>query len=373
MLYLRWVKEINARLRGRDVINLAGSAFSLPAATRWLAAEIGEQGRSLVEKEKLADYGLGLPALKERIRQAYQIPDEREVLLAVGASGAIRFAYQMLLAGAAGRHLVVEQPYYEPLVSLAERMGARVELAPRGRGWQFIDEAAQRIRPETAALVLTNPHNPTGDLLDPAQLQELVDAVAARAPECVIVIDETFGDLSRLAGWSTGNVDERIVTLNGLTKCYGLGSLRCGWVTADRERFPNIVDDWINFENIGCPWTELLSAGAIEQFSAWRPTAAEKLTTTRRIVGTWLEGTSSAGLLTDDGPGESCVVFPRWRGGTQTMELVERLANEFGVLVAPGEFFRPIDGMAIRIGYGGDEAALAEGLSRLETGLRALG
>ncbi|WP_428304082.1 pyridoxal phosphate-dependent aminotransferase [Lacipirellula sp.] len=374
MLYLRWVKELTERLRERqDVINLAGSAFHLPAATAWLHAEIGERGASLVATVAKRSNEFGLAELKERIRTAYQVPSEREILLTSGSSGAIRFVLQLLLAGDGPKHFIAEQPIYEPLLSVARRLGATVELAPRCGDRQFVDEVATRLKPLTAAVVLTNPHNPSGDLLSAADLRRLVEAVAARTQAGVVVVDETFADLSSMAGWSMGNIDQRIVTVNGLTKCYGLGSLRCGWATVDRRRFPEALDAWIDLENIGCPWTEILGARAVEHFDRWRPLVAEKLAGVRATTAAWLDAVAADGLLSPAPVGESCVVFPRWLGETPPLELVERLIDEYGVVVAPGEFFYPADGIALRIGFGGDEVALAEGLDRLRRGLRAVG
>jgi aspartate/methionine/tyrosine aminotransferase len=374
MLYLRWVKELTERLRGRrDVINLAGSAFHLPAATAWLHAEIGERGHSLATAVAKSSNEFGLAALKDRVRVAYQVPPEREILLTSGSSGAIRFVCQLLLAGDGPKHFVAEQPIYEPLLSVAQRLGATVELAPRASGRRLVDEVASRLTPATAAVVLTNPHNPSGHLLNPDDLQRLVEGVAEQTRAGVVVVDETFADLSSLAGWSMGNIDERVITINGLTKCYGLGSLRCGWATIDRRRFPDALNAWIDLENIGCPWTEILGAQAIEQFDRWRPLVSEKLTSVRSTMAAWLDAVAAEVLLSHVPIGESCVVFPRWSGRTPPMELVERLIDEHGVVVAPGEFFYPAEGMALRIGFGGDEVALVEGLDRLRRGLLAIG
>ncbi|BBO33123.1 pyridoxal phosphate-dependent aminotransferase [Lacipirellula parvula] len=374
MLYLRWVKELTERLQGRrDVINLAGSAFHLPEATAWLQTEISERGDALVAAATRSSNEFGLVELKDRIRAAYQVPPEREILLTSGSSGAIRFVFQLLLAGDRPKHFIAEQPIYEPLLSVAKRLGATVELAPRGGGRQFVDEVSGRLTPTTAAVVLTNPHNPSGDLLSAADLRRLAEAVGARTQAGVVVVDETFADLSSLAGWPMGNIDERIITINGLTKCYGLGSLRCGWATVDRRRIPDALDAWIDLENIGCPWTEILGSRAIDQFDRWRPLVGKKLTSVRSIMAAWLGAVADEGLLSPAPIGESCIVFPQWLGKTPPMELVERLIDEFGVVVAPGEFFYPAEGMALRIGFGGDEVALVEGLARLRRGLRAIG
>ncbi len=54
-------------------------------------------------------------------------------------------------------------------------------------------------------------------------------------------------------------------------------------------------------------------------------------------------------------------------------ELVERLLHEQQVLVTPGDFFRPVEGLAMRIGLGGNNTRLLEGLERLRHGLQTIG
>jgi aspartate/methionine/tyrosine aminotransferase len=372
--YLRWAKQKTEELRGNaDVINLAGSAVELPAAANWFEEELRIRGGEVVEDWKQASNEFGLARLKEQIRATYQIPASREIVLTGGASGAIRVVYAMLLAGRPQQRWLVEQPYYEPLASIAARLGAHVEFAPRGAGFDFVYEVARRVTPATTALVITNPHNPTGDWLDQGELQRLVEAVVARAPQASVIVDETFGDLSPAVGESAGNVDDRIVTISGLTKCYGLGALRCGWATADRRRFPQLEDDWILFEDIGCKLTEVLGSRALDHLEQWRPLVNAHLTANRQAMATWLDKLRAEELLDGDGVGRSCVVFPKWLGKTPSFELVERLLQDHLVLVTPGDFFRPVEGLAVRIGLGGNGPRLLEGLERLRRGLQAIG
>jgi aspartate/methionine/tyrosine aminotransferase len=374
MSYLHWIKQKTESLQGRsDVINLAGSAVEVPEAQEWFARALREQGRALHERWAASSNEFGLAELKERIRAAYQVQPSREIVLTNGASGAIRLTYEMLLAGKPGQHWIVEQPCYEPLVGIAERLGARVEFAPRGAEYDFAAEVLRRAKPETAAVVLSNLHNPTGHWLPRAHVRRLAEAVTERAPQACVIVDETFGDLATLVGPRDGTLHERIVTINGLTKCYGLGALRCGWVTADRRTFPQLFDDWIEFENIGCRLTELLAAEAFDQLSEWRRSGALDLGSRRMAVQGWINGEKCRGLLASAHMGENCVVFPRWLGKTPTLELAELLLRDYGVLVAPGEFFRPVEGMAMRIGFGGDGVKLLEGLRRLSVGMRAIG
>ncbi len=374
MSYLRWIKQKTESLRGRsDVINLAGSAVEVPEAQEWFARAVRERAGALYERWAASSNEFGLAELKDRIRAAYQVQAGRDVVLTNGSSGAIRLAYEMLLAGKLGQHWIVEQPYYEPLASMATRMGARVELAPRGAEYDFAAEVLQRATPETAAVVLTNPHNPTGHWLPSADVGKLAEAVAEKSPLACVIVDETFSDLAPTDGARHGALHERIVTINGLTKCYGLGALRCGWVTADRKTFPRLIDDWIEFEDIGCKLTELLAADAIGHLEEWRASNSLDLESRRLAVKSWIHEQADRGQLGSTDLGKSSVVFPRWLGKTPTLELAELLLRDYGVLIAPGEFFRPVVGMAFRIGLGGNAERLREGLKRLRNGLQALG
>lgn len=126
-----------------------------------------------------------------------------------------------------------------------------MEFTLRGAGFDFADEAARRVTPETSAVVITNPHNPTGDWLDCCELQRLVDVVAARAPQACVIVDETFGDLSLAHGWSAVNVTIAFRHDQRADEARRLGAPPCGWATADRKWFPQLEDDWILFEDIG--------------------------------------------------------------------------------------------------------------------------
>jgi aspartate/methionine/tyrosine aminotransferase len=372
--YLRWIKQKTEALRGRsDVINLAGSAVDVPPAQEWFRHALRDQGSTLHERWASTSNEFGLAELKDRIRAAYQVQADRDIVLTSGASGGIRLVNEMLLAGKPGQHWIIEQPCYEPLMSIAARMGAQVEMAPRGAKYDFVAEVLSRTTPETAAVVLSNPHNPTGHWFPRAKVRMLAEAVTARAPQACVIVDETFGDLAPAIEPEGGTLHPRIITINGLTKCYGLGALRCGWVTADRWTFPRLIDDWIEFENIGCRVTELLAAEALNKLAEWRASGALNLERRRFAVQCWLNDETGHGLLGHADMGESCVVFPPWLGKTPTIDLAEGLVRDYGVLVAPGEFFRPVEGMAIRIGIGGDGDRLLEGLKRLKNGLNAIG
>ena len=122
------------------------------------------------------------PPLREAIaRKAGVAPDM--VTMADGTSMANMLAMAALIAP--GDHVLVEHPVYEPLVAAARFLGAEVTHFSR-RGPDFaLDPAAVRaaLTERTTLILLTNLHNPTGNLADTETLRTL-GARASPPPPC---------------------------------------------------------------------------------------------------------------------------------------------------------------------------------------------
>src|SRR5690606_3870140 len=86
--------------------------------------------------------------------------------------------------------------------------------------------------PRTRLIVLTNAHNPSGAHLGDEALRAIA-AVAHRAGVPVLV-DEGYGDFVPAPERSgpAARLDPCFISINGLTKVYGLHALRCGWIIA---------------------------------------------------------------------------------------------------------------------------------------------
>jgi aspartate/methionine/tyrosine aminotransferase len=167
-------------------------------------------------------------------------------------------------------------------------------------------------------------------------------------------------------------LDKIIVTISSLSKAYGLPQLRRGWVTADRRMLPQLSENSVLYQNIGCKLMEVLGAMAFERLVDFREAAHRVIAENRELMSEWLANMSARGLLEECPLGHGCLVFPRLIGLPSAEDLAEQLESRFGVLVAPGTFFGGNYHDRIRIGFGGDGAILGRGLSRLAEGLTAL-
>ncbi len=370
----RQVEAIDCLPTENRVCNLSTSGVHTPTIDSWFQRTCQERLPRLVEQME-ATNEFGLLALRDVIRRTYQVPADREIYLTAGASAAYRLVCESHFAGSLGREVLIESPTYQPLAILPVRYGAKVVAVPIPLKRAPGDVAAafsQSVRPTTAALVVSNLHNPTGSFLTRDELGQLARAATAVAPKITIIVDETFLGLGPEPFRTAADLDPCIITVSSLTKTFGLGQLRCGWVIADKGRYPQLLDDWIQFESIGSKILEALSVLAFEELDLLLRESLEHLARNRSLVAAGTERLKQSDLLEGDIPSSGCVFFPRWKGRADLNPVAARLRAEFGLLVSPGRFFG--DGCAdhLRIGFGGSADEVREGLDRLTRGMRAM-
>jgi aspartate/methionine/tyrosine aminotransferase len=359
---------------GGRIVNLATSGVQTPATATWFQRTCEERLPDLFERMKSTNE-FGLPGLKRAIRHKYGLSADREIYLTAGASAGYRLVCDALFSGRAGSEVLIESPTYQPLEILPERVGAKVGLVsiPIQRAAGDIVETFKRsVRPSTTALVLTNLHNPTGSFLSRDELTDLVRLAKSVSPGVAVIIDETFLGLSPEPFRTAGDLDPCVVTINSLTKTVGLGHLRCGWVVADKGRYPQFQEDWIRFESIGSKILEALSLIAFEQIDSLLSDSWKHLERNRSLLVAGTEQLREHRLLEGEIPSSGCLCFLRWTKEPSFDLVGPRLRDEFGLLVSPGRFFSDGCENYFRIGFGGAAETICEGLDRLTRGLGAL-
>lgn len=376
--FVGWIKHHvvsldQAGALGR-IANLSTSGVHTAAVDTWFERICRDRLPALLERMRPTNE-YGLPALKEAIRRTYRVPDDREIYLAAGASAAYRLLCDSLYAGDPGREVLVESPTYQPLAILPARYAANVVAVPiplERKPGDLADAFRLAVRPTTTAIVFSNLHNPTGSFVTRDEVAELARASKAVAPQITIVIDETFLGLGPEPFRTAADIDPCIATVSSLTKTFGLGQLRCGWVIADRARSPQLLNDWIQFESIGSKILEALSLLAFEEIEELLEQSLTHLATNRGLVSAGTQELRDEKLITGDVPAAGCLYFPAWAGDLEFNHVAKRLQSDFGLLVSPGRFFGAGCENQFRIGFGGSADEIRTGLERLTRGLQAL-
>src|SRR4030095_14084203 len=163
--YLYWAKS-----RQAASIDLAGSNL--------LHCTIDELPGAREALDLTARNDNGYPPLVDAIADHYQLATDRAVS-AGGCSGANFLAIAATIA--AGDHVLIERPGYDPLVGACLLMGARVERFDRRFENAYaidVPDLEKRVTPRTRLIVVSTPHNPSGVSLDSKALEALARVAA---------------------------------------------------------------------------------------------------------------------------------------------------------------------------------------------------
>jgi aspartate/methionine/tyrosine aminotransferase len=309
----------------------------------------------------------GWTPLQERLAAKCGVGADN-VVAAMGTSMANYLALAALVDP--GDEVVLERPAYEPLLSVAQYLGAQVRRFARRPEDGFAvgpEEVARAVTPRTKAIVLTNLHNPSSALVDQETLRRL--GAIARGVGARVVVDEVYLDtLFEKPPPSAFHLDPGcFVVTSSLTKAYGLSGLRCGWVVADPELARRM---WRIFDLLGAVPAhpaERLSAIALDHLTEIGARARVLLETNR---GIWNEFLESRTDLEGDRLEGGTTAFPRLERGNAD-ELSARLREHYETTVVPGRFFEMPDHFRVAIGC--PTETLREGLARLASALDQLG
>lgn len=175
------------------------------------------------------------PALEDLLAQRYNV-SPAQVLVTPGTTGA-NAALAAAIAHDGPADWLVETPGYEPLHRTPALYGLRVHTFQRPTrldracvlDTDALQDALQHL-PNPRLVALTNPHNPSGRLASPGALAFAADLAARRGAH--LLVDEVYLDFTQPLGGpaSALHLADNVVITSSLTKVYGLGALRVGWI-----------------------------------------------------------------------------------------------------------------------------------------------
>jgi len=187
--------------------------------------------------------GPGIPELRHAIaahqarRYGLEHDPDAEVLVTAGATEAIA-ATIMALAGP-GDEVVLFEPYYDSYAACVALAGATrrpVTLRRDGTGWGFDpNELRAAVNERTKLIVLNTPHNPTGKVFTPAELQLIAELAQER--DLVVVADEVYEHLvfdgrTHVPIATLPGMRERTVTISSAGKTFSVTGWKIGWLCA---------------------------------------------------------------------------------------------------------------------------------------------
>jgi aspartate/methionine/tyrosine aminotransferase len=336
----------------------------------------GEDVERFLAQELWYSASDGSRLLRERIAQFYPDCKAENITVTNGGSEANYVTLWTLLEP--GGRLAMMIPNYMQSWGLGRAYAGGVDTfklvlkqeAGQTRWALDVEGLKRAVTGKTNVILITNPNNPTGAVLNEAEMEAVVDA--ARKAGAWLVVDEIYRG-AEVEGGTTPTFwgrYEKVIVTSGLSKAFALPGLRIGWVAAPQKLIEEL---WIRHDYLTLtPGILSDNLGAM----AMEPQRREAiLARTRQIIRKNLPTVEKWFLERDDiftyaRPQAGAILYCEYKLPINSTELIHRLRSEQSVLLVPGDQLGLERG--IRTGYGYDLEMTIEGLNRTEALMRSL-
>lgn len=311
----------------------------------------------------------GAKELRAAIAETYTTLAYENILCFAGAEEGIYAAMRVLLDRA--DHAIVVVPNYQAAETLPLDICAVTGVPLQASAdWRLdIDDVARAIRPNTRLVSINVPNNPTGATLPADDLDALV--ALCRKHDLYLFSDEVYRMLEMDETRRTvqvADVYEKGISLNVMSKAYGLPGLRIGWAASPDKSILLALERYKHYLSI-------CNAGPSERLAIIALKNRQQILKRNRAL---LRENLNAlddffnefpGLFEWSPPDGGCVAYPRYLGKDGVEAFCHTLVNDHGVLLLPASIYRselmptPVD--RFRIGFG--RRNIQEGLGVMQT------
>ena len=272
-----------------------------------------------------------------------------------------------------GDRVVIITPVWPNLVEIPKILGAEVVTFPLSytpEGWSLdLERLLATLTPETRALYINSPNNPTGWTIDRETQNAILEH--CRGHGIWIVGDDAYERLYYGSGAAPSFLDisdtrDRVVSTNTFSKSWLMTGWRLGWIAAPKELVANLAT--LLEYNTSCAPGFVQRAGiiAIEQ---GEPVVARTLMRLRKAREFLTAGLREIpGIETTLPPGAMYAFF-KIHGLTDSLAFCKKLVSDAGLGLAPGIAFGPEGEGFVRWCFASSEERLAQGIERLRKAL----
>lgn len=315
----------------------------------------------------------GLPELRQAIvrelarTRGLDWADPENVFVTPGAKPVL--FYTVLALVNEGDEVIYPDPGFPIYRSMIDYVGGKGIPIPLRVEREFRLDPAELeslVTARTKLLIINSPHNPTGSVLDPQDLDHIAE-IAIRH-DLIVLSDEIY---SRLLYSGTHEsiaarpgMAGRTIVLDGFSKSYAMTGWRLGYGLVPGWLNKPMARLMVNSNSCTASFTQMAGVAALEGSQDCVETMLAEFTRRREVV---VDGLNQL-------PGVSCAppvgafyAFPDIRGtGYSSKELADKLLYEGGVAVLAGSSFGEAGEGFLRLSYANSLPNLQEGLARMK-------
>ncbi|MDQ6827152.1 MAG: aminotransferase class I/II-fold pyridoxal phosphate-dependent enzyme [Candidatus Eremiobacteraeota bacterium] len=310
----------------------------------------------------------GLPALREAIAGTYDRLSPEDILCFAGAQEGLYCAMHSLLGP--NDHAVVLVPNYQSMESVPHSICQVTGVPLRAdNAWELdLNDVRKALRSNTRVIAVNFPNNPTGKIVSQAVFAELIALCAQRG--MFLFSDEVYRGVERDPTRrlpQAADLYDRALSLNVMSKAYGLPGLRVGWIACcDRSVLERMEQLKYYLSICNAVASEVLALIALKARGTILQRNGRLITANLRKLDAFFH--RHVDLFEWYEPDGACIAYPRYLGSDGVEPFCARLVQEAGVLLLPGSMYRsdllPSCTDRFRIGYG--RAGIHEALAAFE-------
>jgi len=323
---------------------------------------------------------LGLPALRESLAgylsRLHRSVDVARIAITNSGVNGLMLACQAILSP--GDRVVAVVPLWPNLVEIPAILGAVVDrvalsLNPQSQRWHLdLDALLARLTPDTRAVLINSPNNPTGWVMSAQDQARLL--AHCRHLGIWILSDEAYERLifspvdftSAPSMLDIAHPEDALIVANTFSKTWQMTGWRLGWLVTPTALIGDL-GKLIEF-NTSCAPTFVQKAGVIAVETGEPDLAAfrQRLITGRETLLTALQAIPG---ITPGIPDGAMYAFFKVEGTLDSVALAQSLVQTVGLGLAPGSAFGPEGEGWLRWCFARPRALLLEGIERLKKGI----
>ena len=228
------IRAVTKKINEIGGINLGQGLCPLPTDERVRYAAT----KALVDGYNIYSPMQGLLEAREAVSEKllkhneFKADPDKEVLITVGASGALACAIDVLLDP--GDEMILFEPYYGYHYNIARLRGVELRMVrTHSPNWEIdFDQLEATINEKTKAILVCTPSNPSGKVFTRAELERIAEL--CKKHDLLAITDEVyeyivFDDAKHISMASLPGMFERTITIGAATKTFFVTGWRIGW------------------------------------------------------------------------------------------------------------------------------------------------
>jgi len=315
------------------------------------------------------DYELRNAIIKYNYKFRGFEPDINQVLITPGANIIIYYAIRCLLNP--GDEVILPDPCFATYISVINFCGVKPVFVPLKEENEFrLDpkDVKKKITNKTRLIILNSPHNPTGAVMLPSELDEI--AHLAIENDIYLYLDEIYRELiyGDEGFYSPAHIDKcqsHLIVADGFSKAYAMTGWRLGYVIGPSDVIEKMQLLLESTSSCVPPFIQKAGIEALENAEESVKQMRDSYRARRDLLVNGLNNIEGISCIKPEG---AFYIFPNiTKTGLDSKTFATRVLNEYNIGLLPGDDFGEAGAGYVRLCYASSEEDIRKCIRRIKT------